>query len=40
MPETPEDKARETIDNLLSRAGWLVQDKANGQRGKGLGCES
>ena len=23
---TPEDQARETIDNLLTQAGWVIQD--------------
>jgi hypothetical protein len=27
MPDTPEDKARKTIDDLLSKAGWTVQDR-------------
>jgi hypothetical protein len=27
VPETPEDKARKTIDDLLDKAGWLVQDR-------------
>ncbi len=27
MPETPEDRARKTIDDLLGKAGWLVQDR-------------
>ncbi len=27
MPITPEDRARENIDRLLSDAGWIVQDK-------------
>ena len=27
MPETPEDKARRTIDDLLSKAGWTIQDR-------------
>jgi type I restriction enzyme R subunit len=26
MYETPEDKARKTIDDLLSKAGWTIQD--------------
>ena len=25
MP-TPEDQARETIDDLLTQAGWIIQD--------------
>jgi len=28
MPQTPEDKAREKIDQLLRDAGWQVQDRA------------
>jgi type I restriction enzyme R subunit len=27
MPDTPEDKARKTIDDLLSKAGWTIQDR-------------
>jgi type I site-specific restriction endonuclease len=27
MPITPEDRARQNIDKLLTDAGWLVQDK-------------
>jgi len=27
MPETPEQRARQTIDALLGRCGWAVQDK-------------
>ncbi len=27
MPEKPEDKARKTIDDLLSKAGWTVLDR-------------
>jgi type I site-specific restriction endonuclease len=27
MPETPEQRARHTIDALLGRCGWTVQDK-------------
>src|ERR1700682_6442655 len=27
MPITPEDRARENIDKLLSGEGWIVQDK-------------
>jgi len=26
MPITPEDRARENIDELLTAAGWLVQE--------------
>jgi type I site-specific restriction endonuclease len=25
MPDTPEARARETIDKLLTEAGWIVQ---------------
>ena len=28
MPETPEQKARRTIDANLTAAGWLVQERA------------
>jgi type I restriction enzyme, R subunit len=27
MPITPEDRARETIDRLLTGAGWLIQSR-------------
>jgi hypothetical protein len=27
MPITPEDRARETIDRLLTDAGWLIQSR-------------
>jgi type I restriction enzyme R subunit len=27
MPITPEDRARENIDRLLTAAGWIVQDR-------------
>ena len=27
MPITPEDRARDNIDKLLTEAGWIVQDK-------------
>ena len=27
MPITPEDRARQNIDQLLAAAGWIVQDK-------------
>jgi type I site-specific restriction endonuclease len=42
MPETPEDKARKTIDDLLGKAGWLVQDrdKANVSAGRGVAIRS
>src|SRR6266446_1907067 len=35
---TPEEKARQTIDNLLPQCGWIVQDKsqANLHAGKGV----
>ncbi len=38
MANTPESKARETIDKLLSAAGWLVQsrDEANVSAGRGV----
>ena len=38
MPETPEDRARQTIDDLLAAAGWLVQDRdrANISAGRGV----
>jgi hypothetical protein len=38
MPETPEDRARKTIDELLAPAGWLVQDRdqANISAGRGV----
>jgi type I restriction enzyme R subunit len=38
MPETPEDRARTTIDNLLEKAGWCVQDrdKANISAARGV----
>lgn len=29
MPITPEDRAREKIDRLLTAAGWIVQDRKN-----------
>lgn len=29
MPITPEDRARENIDKLLTDAGWIVQDKCS-----------
>jgi len=31
MPITPEDRARENIDKLLTDAGWIVQDKRSTQ---------
>jgi type I restriction enzyme R subunit len=36
MP-TPEEKARQKIDQLLSQAGWIVQDKEEMNLGAGLG---
>lgn len=38
MPITPEDRARQNIDQLLTEAGWLVQDKraANLSVGRGV----
>ena len=36
MP-TPEEKARQKIDQLLSEAGWIVQDKEQMDLGAGLG---
>jgi type I restriction enzyme R subunit len=38
MPITPEDRARENIDKLLTAAGWIVQDKkeANLTAGRGV----
>ncbi len=27
MPITPEDRARQTIDRLLTDAGWLIQSR-------------
>jgi type I site-specific restriction endonuclease len=27
MPDTPEARARETIDKLLTEAGWIVQSR-------------
>jgi|SRR5271166_2959303 len=38
MPITPEDRARENIDKLLSDAGWVVQDKraTNLSAGRGV----
>ena len=27
MPDTPEEKARKTIDELLTKAGWTIQDR-------------
>ncbi len=38
MPITPEDKARQNIDNLLDSAGWIVQNRkdANIDAGPGI----
>lgn len=38
MPITPEDRARQKIDQLLSAAGWIVQDRnaANITAGRGV----
>jgi len=38
MPITPEDRARENIDQLLTAAGWIVQNKkeANLTAGRGV----
>jgi type I restriction enzyme, R subunit len=32
MPLTPEQRAREKIDALLTAAGWVLQDNANFNR--------
>jgi type I restriction enzyme, R subunit len=42
MPETPEDRARKTIDDLLNKAAWLVQDrdKVNVNGGRGVAIRS
>ena len=42
MPETPEDRARKTIDDLLDKAGWLVQnrDQANVNASRGVAVRS
>lgn len=29
MPQTPEDKAREQIDKLLTASGWVIQDRTS-----------
>ena len=34
---TPEEQARETIDGMLSAAGWLIQDRADANIDAGLG---
>jgi len=38
MPETPEDRARKTIDGLLKAAGWTLQDRdsVNLKAGRGV----
>ena len=38
MPITPEDRARQNIDKLLTGAGWIVQDKGatNLSAGRGV----
>jgi len=38
MPITPEDLARQTIDQLLTAAGWIIQDRgtANITAGRGV----
>ena len=42
MPETPEDRARKTIDGLLVAAGWIVQDRdsVNLNAGRGVAIRS
>lgn len=37
MPITPEDRARENIDLLLTGAGWIVQDKRSTNLSAGRG---
>jgi type I restriction enzyme R subunit len=37
MPITPEDRARENIDKLLTYAGWIVQDKRSTNLSAGRG---
>src|SRR5580700_12264759 len=37
MPITPEDRAQENIDKLLTDAGWIVQDKRLGNLSAGRG---
>ena len=37
MPLTPEQRAREKIDSLLTAAGWIIQDNANFNRNAGEG---
>ncbi len=38
MPMTPEEQARQNIDQLLTAAGWIVQDRdaANITAGRGV----
>ncbi len=38
MSPTPEDRARQTIDSLLTAAGWILQDRvdANIDAGRGV----
>ena len=38
MPITPEDLARQNIDQLLTAAGWMIQDRgaANITAGRGV----
>jgi len=37
MPITPEDRARENIDKLLTDASWIVQDKRSTNLSAGRG---
>ena len=37
MSLTPEQKARQNIDDMLSKAGWIVQDKDKGDFSAGRG---
>src|ERR1700675_4071408 len=37
MPITPEDRARENIDKLLTAAGWIVQDRKQTNLAAGRG---
>jgi type I site-specific restriction endonuclease len=36
MPLSPEQQARLNIDQLLTDAGWLIQDNANPVAGRGV----
>ena len=38
MPITPEDRARQNIDQLLAASGWIIQnrDEANITAGRGV----